>query len=34
MTEAILTIRNLSAVSEIEPGAPILRRVSLDLAAG
>ena len=34
MTAAILTIRNLSAVSEIERGAPILRRVNLDLAAG
>jgi peptide/nickel transport system ATP-binding protein len=34
MIEPILTIRNLSALSELENGAPILRRVSLDLAVG
>jgi peptide/nickel transport system ATP-binding protein len=34
MIEPILTIRNLSAFSELENGAPILRRVSLDLAVG
>ncbi len=34
MTAPILSIRALSAVSELEDGAPILRRVSLDLAHG
>ena len=34
MTAPILSIRSLSAVSELEDGAPILRRVSLDLAPG
>ena len=34
MTAPILSIRALSAVSEVEDGAPILRRVSLDLAPG
>jgi peptide/nickel transport system ATP-binding protein len=34
LTAAILSIRGLSAVSELEDGAPILRRVSLDLAPG
>jgi peptide/nickel transport system ATP-binding protein len=34
MTAPILSIRALSAVSELEDGAPILRRVSLDLSYG
>ena len=34
MTAPLLSIRGLSAVSELEDGAPILRRVSLDLAPG
>jgi peptide/nickel transport system ATP-binding protein len=34
LTAPILSIRSLSAVSELEDGAPILRRVSLDLAPG
>jgi peptide/nickel transport system ATP-binding protein len=34
MTDPILRIRNLSAVSELDGGAPILRRVNLDLAPG
>jgi peptide/nickel transport system ATP-binding protein len=34
LTAPILSIRGLSAVSELEDGAPILRRVSLDLAPG
>jgi peptide/nickel transport system ATP-binding protein len=34
LTAAILSIRGLSAVSELEDGAPILRRVSLDLRPG
>jgi peptide/nickel transport system ATP-binding protein len=34
MTAPILSIRALSAVSELEGARPILRRVSLDLAAG
>ena len=34
MTEPILSIRNLSAVSELDAGAPILRRVNLDIAPG
>jgi peptide/nickel transport system ATP-binding protein len=34
MTAPILSIRVLSAVSELDDGAPILRRVSLDLAPG
>ena len=34
MTAPILSIRALSAVSELEDGAPILRRVSLDLVHG
>ena len=34
MTEPILRIRNLSAVSDLEGGAPILRRVNLELAPG
>ena len=34
MTEPILRIRNLSAVSDLERGMPILRRVNLELAPG
>ena len=34
MNGPILSIRNLSAVSELDGGSPILRRVSLDLAPG
>jgi peptide/nickel transport system ATP-binding protein len=34
MREPILSIRALSAVSELDDGAPILRSVSLDLAPG
>ncbi|MGP8123071.1 MAG: ABC transporter ATP-binding protein [Xanthobacteraceae bacterium] len=34
MNGSILRIRNLSAVSDLEGGAPILRRVNLDLAPG
>jgi peptide/nickel transport system ATP-binding protein len=34
MTAPILSIRSLSAVSELEDHAPILRNVSLDLAPG
>jgi peptide/nickel transport system ATP-binding protein len=34
MNGPILSIRNLSAVSELDGGGPILRRVSLDLAPG
>ena len=34
MTEPILSIRNLSAVSDLDGGAPILRRVNLDVAPG
>ena len=34
MTAPILSIRALSAVSELEAAPPILRKVSLDLAAG
>jgi peptide/nickel transport system ATP-binding protein len=34
LTAPILSIRGLNAVSELEDGAPILRRVSLDLAPG
>ena len=34
MTAPILSIRALSAVSELEDAPPILRKVSLDLAAG
>ena len=34
MTEPILSIRDLSAVSDLEGGAPILRRVDLDVAPG
>jgi peptide/nickel transport system ATP-binding protein len=34
MSDPILSIRNLSAVSDLERGAPILRRVNLDLAPG
>jgi peptide/nickel transport system ATP-binding protein len=34
MNGSILRIRNLSAVSDLERGAPILRRVNLDLAPG
>ena len=34
MTAPILSIRNLSAVSELGNAEPILRKVSLDLAAG
>lgn len=34
MTEPILRIRNLSAVSDLEGGTPILRRVNLEVAPG
>jgi len=34
MNGPILSIRNLSAVSELDNGSPILRRVNLDLAPG
>ena len=34
MSAPILSIRALSAVSELEEAPPILRKVSLDLAAG
>ena len=34
MSDNILDIRSLSAVSDLERGAPILRRVNLDLAPG
>ena len=34
MTASILSIRRLSAVSELANAEPILRNVSLDLAAG
>jgi peptide/nickel transport system ATP-binding protein len=34
MNRPILSIRNLSAVSELDNGSPILRRVNLDLAPG
>ncbi len=34
MNEPILSIRDLSAVSELDGGSPILRRVNLDLAPG
>ncbi|UZE50688.1 ABC transporter ATP-binding protein [Rhodopseudomonas sp. P2A-2r] len=34
MTEPILRIRNLSAVSDLDSGTPILRRVNLEVAPG